>query len=143
MHTGRKNSHKRRFKPFSALFTWWKRRKLQYLVHVNAPEELNKQEFRGRTNRSTESGITASEALITPLALHLENKIESILQIPAANSFYDSIESMDSIIDSHCTHSEDDASKSVGFVHEFIMEHLNFLSQSTQPQQVELLYDTH
>jgi len=146
MDTGHHGNRKLRFKPFFTLRTWWKRRRFQYLVHVNAPEECIMKEYTGRNERGTAFGIAASESLITPLALHLEAKVssefsESLLKNPTANSIQDSIESMDSIIDSYSTHSEDETHENAEFVDEFLMEHLNFLSQSTQPQEVELVYD--
>jgi len=144
MYTKHLGNRKRRFKPLFTLQTWWKRRRFQYLVHVNASEERSMNGYRGRTEISTGFGDAASEALITPLALYFEAQISSeISQSFPTNSFHDSIESMDSIIDSHCTHTEDEMSESVEYIDKFLMEHLNFLSQSTQPQEVELVYDTH
>lgn len=148
MDKGHHGNRKLRFKPFFTLRTWWKCRRFQYLVHVNAPEECIMKEYTGRKEKGTAFDIAASGTSITPFALHLEAKVsseisESFLKNPTANSFQDSIESMDSIIDSYCTHSEDETHEDLGFVDQFLMEHLNFLSQSTQPQEVELVYDIH
>ena len=127
---------KRRFKPFGSLRSWWKRRRLQYLLYVNVPEERIGERCREKTEISESFRIGAPESFIAPLAFHLEDKISF-----GVNSFHDSIESMDSIIGSHYTHSEEEVSESTEFVEEFLMEHLNFLSQSTQPQEVELVYN--
>ena len=144
MYAKHLGNRKRRFKPLSSLRSWWERRQFQYLVHVNASEERSINVYRGRTEISTGFGDATSEALITPLALYFEAQITSnISQSFPANSFHGSTESMDSINGSHCTHTEDETSNSLEYIDKFLMEHLNFLSQSTQPQEVELVYDTH
>lgn len=61
-----------------------------------------------------------------------------------ADSFQDSIESMDSVMDSHWDPDNEENSQTdqVHEVHEdaYFLEHLNFLSISTQPQEVELMH---
>ena len=142
-------SRKKRFTPFFILRSWWKRRRFQYLVHVDTQEECNMEEYRGGgIKTSTELCAATEKAFIPPLALYFEaiksNAIsDSFASTPTINSFQDSIESMDSIIDSRCIRSEDKTSQPVGFTDTFLMEHLSFLSQSTLPQEVELVYDTH
>jgi len=137
METKDNDNRKRRFNPFDNLRTWWKRRRFQYLVHVNVTEERVVEECRVGTDIRNECGTKYPESFILPLAPHLEDKISI-----GVNSFHDSIESMDSIVDSHHTYSEEEVSESGEFVDEFLMEHLNFLSHSTQLQEVELVYDT-
>lgn len=105
-------------------------------------------DYRGRTEIGTEHGSAASVAFITPLPRYLETSLssessESFGKMPITSCFRDSIESLDSVVDSDCTHGEDEIPASVGFVDKFLMEHLNFLSQSTQPQEIKLVYDTH
>ena len=143
-------SRKKRFKPFFTLLSWWKRRRFQYLVHVDTHEERSMKDSRGGIKTRTEFGAATEKAFIPPLelALYLDTQksdgiSESFASTPTINSFQGSIESMDSIIDSCCIRSEDETSQTVGFDDAFLMEHLKFLSQSTQPQEVELVYDTH
>ena len=124
--------------PFFSLRTWWRRRKFQYLVHIDVPEERTMSNSGERSQIAHEFGTSALEAFNAPIARHPEDEISI-----GINSYYDSIESMDSIGDSYYIHSEEDHSKSVEYVDEFLMEHLNFLSQSTQPQDVELVYNAY
>ena len=138
MVEGKENDNRKwRFNPFDGLRTWWKRRRFQYLVHVNIPEERIVEECKVRTEISSEFGIRDPESFIAPLSLNLEDKISI-----GVNSFQDSIETLDSIIDTHYTYSKEVVSDSGEFVDGFLMEHLNFLSQSTQLQEVQLMYDT-
>jgi len=83
-----------------------------------------------------------------PPTLCVETKFSSkisgpFVRTPTMNSLQDSIESMDSITESRCTLCDDEISEPLELGSEFLMEHLNFLSQSTQPQEVELVYNPH
>ena len=138
---------KRRFKPFFNLRTWWKSRRFQYLIHVNAPEESVAKECRRRTDKDSEYGSAATSDTNRPLAHYLETNntteiSELLLKSPAVNSFHDSIDSLDSVVNSQCTDSEENIPETAGSVDKFLMEHLDFLSQSTSAQEVELVYDT-
>ena len=100
-----------------------------------------------RTKSGLKSGDSTASDLIRPLAHYLEadattENFELLPKIPTINSLNDSINSLDSVIDSQCTHGEDQNSESGGVLDKFLMEHLDFLSQSTQPQEVELVYNT-
>ena len=140
---------KRRFKPLFSLCTWWKSRRFQYLEHVNAPEGFAAKKFEERTEEEPKFDASAVGDLIKPFANYLDANIttatsESYRKTPHVNSLDDSIISLDSVVDSQCSHySDDQTSESESFVDKFLMEHLDFLSQSTQPQEVELVYDTH
>jgi hypothetical protein len=116
------------------------------MVHVDAPEEHVMKEYIARTEIGTEVDIAGAKSLTTPLAIYLEAKVtsetsESFPNTPTTNSFQDSLESIDSIVDSDCNHSERETSESEEIVDTFFMEHIHFLNQSTQPQEVELVYD--
>lgn len=128
-------NRKRRFKPFDSLRSWWKRRKFQYLVHVNIPEERIVEHCRMKTEIPDKIGIEATESFVVPLALHLDERISTDV-----NSIHNSIESMDSVIDSFPTRSNEEDSESMEVLDEFLMEHLSFLSQSTQPQEVQIYF---
>lgn len=139
---------KRRFKSFFGLRTWWKSRRFQYMVHIESPEGCDRKKFEERNEEEPKSVSSATDEFITPLACYLEDDdtrgySELLPKLPTVHSLNDSIISLDSVVDSHCTHTEDKNSESEGFVDKFLMEHLDFLSQSTQPQEVELVYSTH
>jgi hypothetical protein len=142
------NDKNKRFIPFFKIRSWWKRRRFQYLIHVDTQDELSTKERRGEV----ETGDSTTEEVFDPLiALYFNeqqptgNNTVSFVSSTPTDSFQDSIESMDSVIDSHYLHPEDECSQPVAFatnVHldPFLMAHINFLSQSTQPQEVELVY---
>ncbi len=139
---------KRRFKPLFGLRTWWKSRRFQYMVHIEAPEGCATKKCDEANEEEPKSGASAADDFITPLACYLEDDdtrghSELLPRLPTVHSLNDSINTLDSVVDSHCTHSEDRNPESEGFVDKFLMEHLDFLSQSTQPQEVELVYNTH
>jgi len=118
------------------------------MVHIEAPEGCATKKCEERNEEELKSGASAAADFITPLAYYLEDNdtrgySELLPKLPTVHSLNDSINTLDSVVDSHCTHSEDRDSESEGFVNKFLMEHLDFLSQSTQPQEVELVYNTH
>mmetsp|Transcript_14112 Transcript_14112/g.32841 ORF Transcript_14112/g.32841 Transcript_14112/m.32841 type:complete len:139 (-) Transcript_14112:2170-2586(-) len=137
METKANGNTKRRFNPFDRLRTWWRRRRFQYLVHVNIPEERIVEECKARAEITNAFAIKDSRSFVVPLSLNLEDEISL-----GVNSPHDSIETLDSISDTHYIYSKEEISGSGQFVDEFLMEHLNFLSQSTQLQEVQLMYDT-
>ena len=142
------NDKNKRFIPFFKIRSWWKRRRFQYVVHLDTQDEQSTKERR----REIEIGdSTTEEVFDPPIELYFneqkstENNTFSFVSSTPTDSFQDSIESMDSVVDSHYLHPEDECSQPVAFatnVHldPFLMAHLNFLSQSTQPQEVELVY---
>lgn len=143
------------FKPFSALRSWWKRRRFQYLLEAGSHDEFEK----GKIDFDIEPEIfeetvkdnkMSPEPLVTPLALYFNaqppghRESYPFQRSKTSNSFQDSIESMDSVMDSHWDPDDEDTSqaneghKSPGDA--YLLEHLNFLSISTQPQEVELMH---
>jgi hypothetical protein len=142
------NDKNKRFIPFFKIRSWWKRRRFQYLVHVDTRDEQSTKERKGEIEIGDS---TTEEVFDPPIELYFneqkstENNTFSFVSSTPTDSFQDSIESMDSVVDSHYLHPEDECSQPVAFatnVHldPFLMAHLNFLSQSTQPQEVELVY---
>ena len=128
----------------SKLRNWWKNRRFQYRVHANLTNDSIAKELRGRCGKDSEYGTTCD--LNRPLAYYLEESntrevSELVLKSSASNSFYGTIGSLDSADDSQHTHSQEHIFE-IGF-DKFLMAHLEFLSQSTQPQEVELVYQTH
>jgi hypothetical protein len=122
--------------------------KNQYLVHFDTQDEQSTKERRVEIEIGDS---TTEEVFDPPIELYFneqkstENNTFSFVSSTPTDSFQDSIESMDSVVDSHYLHPEDECSQPVAFatnVHldPFLMAHLNFLSQSTQPQEVELVY---
>ncbi|MGK3742050.1 MAG: hypothetical protein ACI8RD_006329 [Bacillariaceae sp.] len=142
------NDKNKRFIPFFKISSWWKRRRFQYLVHFDTQDEQSTKERRVEIEIGDS---TTEEVFDPPIELYFneqkstENNTFSFVSSTPTDSFQDSIESMDSVVDSHYLHPEDECSQPVAFatnVHldPFLMAHLNFLSQSTQPQEVELVY---
>lgn len=136
----------RRLSSLSKLCNWWKNRRFQYRVHANLTDDSIAKELRGRCGKDGEHGSTATCDSNRPLAYYLEDSntretSELVLNSSASTSFYGSIGSLDSADDSQHTHSQEHIFE-IGF-DKFLMAHLEFLSQSTQPQEVELVYQTH
>mmetsp|Transcript_18579 Transcript_18579/g.51865 ORF Transcript_18579/g.51865 Transcript_18579/m.51865 type:complete len:138 (-) Transcript_18579:887-1300(-) len=132
------SSRKKRFQQLFVLRNWWKRRKFQYLAHADTAEELSLKECREETRDETGLSSATEVPLMPQLAVYLQrdcsnSNLKSFRSEPSRDPFQDSVESMDSIIDSR---------EPVGFTEKFLMEHLDFLRQSTQAQEVELVYDT-
>ena len=121
------------------LRTWWRRRRFQYLAHTDSAEfeQSLMKECRAETKIDTAlcSAPTEEESSFIPqLSFYLESQNSPLF--PSAHfpdPFQDSVESMDSIVDCR------EPIESTEF---FLMEHLDFLNQSTQAQEVELVYDT-
>ena len=148
------NPLKRKFKPFLALRKWFKRRRFQYLEEVTTQDDLDKEqlvasedESDGSSNQGSAENST-EKPMVTPLALYFNahspqpQSAYPLQKSRTADSFQGSIESMDSVVDSHWD--PDDISSLKTEKHKndaFLMEHLSFLSVSTQPQEVELMYD--
>ena len=87
--------------------------------------------------------------LETPLALYFNaqpprpRNSYPFQRSKTSDSFQDSIESMDSVMDSHWDPDDDETSQAPERQingEAYLLEHLNFLSVSTQPQEVELMH---
>lgn len=151
---------KRKFKPFAALMSWWKRRRFRYLeedvalsVLVEGNTELDMHEHVGISTKNTETSTLSPGSAATPLALYFDTqespkrpKKYPFQRSSTLFSLQNSIESMDSVVDSHWD--PDDTSMSQAHTKSikchgdsYLMEHLHFLSISTQPQEVDLMYD--
>jgi len=142
----------KRFKPFLNLLSWWKGRRFRYLVHVDTEEEQSIEERRGEVGPISSLDFTKEEEeeVVPPIERYAKAQKSTGSTFPfmctAIDSFQDSIESMDSVVDSHYLHPEDTSSQSMVFTNNahhldpFLKAHIDFLSQSTQPQEVELMY---
>mmetsp|Transcript_27414 Transcript_27414/g.60344 ORF Transcript_27414/g.60344 Transcript_27414/m.60344 type:complete len:137 (+) Transcript_27414:48-458(+) len=130
-------SRKRRLRLLFSLRTWWRRRRFQYLAHTDSAEfeQSLMKECRAETKIDTTlCSTTEEESVIPQLSFYLERQNSRLFpSAPFPDPFQDSVESMDSIIDCR------EPIESTEF---FLMEHLEFLNQSTQAQEVELVYDT-
>lgn len=136
----------KRFKPLFYLLSWWKERRFQYLVHVDTQEEQSMEERRGKVGPTSGLDFTMEEQeeVVSPIELYAKARKFPFVRTPI-DSFQDSIESVDSIVDSYYLHSEGTSSQSMVFINNahldpFLKAHIDFLSQSTQPQEVELVY---
>mmetsp|Transcript_28166 Transcript_28166/g.49924 ORF Transcript_28166/g.49924 Transcript_28166/m.49924 type:complete len:151 (-) Transcript_28166:55-507(-) len=145
------------------LLSWWKRKRFQYLEQIDTHEEavveqptvdfeqprmkFDPEEKDDRVTTPTKGPV---EPLVTPLALYFnshptksQNSYQYAGTLTDADSFQDSLESMDSVMDSHWDPDDQtsQATARVNNVHgdAFLIEHLNFLSVSTEPR-VEVLY---
>ena len=142
------NDKDRRFEPFFRIRSWWKRRRFQYVVHVDTQDEQSTKKRRGEI----EIGDSTTEEVFDPPIEHYFNEQQptgnntySFMSSTPTDSFQDSIESMDSVVDYHYHPPEDECSQPIAFatnVHldPFLIAHINFLSQSTPLQEVDLVY---
>ncbi|KAG7346496.1 hypothetical protein IV203_005564 [Nitzschia inconspicua] len=166
MMVGTSEKRRRKFRLIAALRSWWKRRRFQYLVEDETHAELgDRVEVKvdghadtstGDDHNDTSTGPNApnaaSNSMDTPLTMyfitHTSNrrKLYPFQRASTLDSFQDSIESLDSVMDSHWDPDDNSTSQITARITNchgdtYLMEHLNFLSVSTQPQEVELMYD--
>lgn len=122
---------------FSALFnilSWWKRRRFKCLVNVDEETVIN---------YTMES---EKESYVAPIKLYFNgHQSTDTFSLVNIDSFQGSIESMDSISDSQFLQKEHQIPKPLVCnknlqLDPFLIAHLNFLRQSTQAQEVELVY---
>lgn len=141
---------KRTFRPFFKLRTWWKRRRFQYLAQVDTNEDHTKDE-EDNVDEGDDEVTSAADAFL-PHALYFNVQEPSdrrpypLVRTRTDESFQDSIESMDSLVDSMWDVDETSQATEVATNvrhDQFLMEHLTFLSESTRPQEVDLMYETH
>jgi hypothetical protein len=148
----RKKAKKRRFRPFLGLVSWWKRRKFYFVQQDVLDEE--------ESMLSEQKGLVQGKASI-PLLNHPsttyfhgprapQNPRYPLTRNTTIDSFQDSIESMDSLVESYWD-PDDETSQATavasntgqyGQQADFLLEHLNFLSVQTQPREVEVVYDS-
>jgi hypothetical protein len=147
-------SGRHRLKPLRFILSWWKRRRFQYLVEVGTPEDTDKEQVE-MEQKTGDSVLEVANLILdppnTPLSLFFSDQSMSrgssypFQHAPTVGSFQASLESMDSVMDSHWDPNDEtsQATERVANFHgdKFLLEHLNFLSVSTQPQEVELVYD--
>ena len=138
---GRKR--KKWYRPFLFLRCWRKRR-FQYLEQVNTHEEPQKDD-------DGYDGDDRSELNDTAPTHHMINSPQGLyfnVQEPPTRRSYtedDSIESMDSLMGGEEQEDEtSEATERISNLHKdyVLMAHLNFLVESTQPQEVDLMYET-
>ena len=149
-----RSSQKKAFKPFASLRSWWKRRRFQHLQEAETHEESEKEKIDVEiepemTEEIVKDNGVPSTPLGTPLALYFNAQPPRtrdsypFQRSNTADSFQNSIESMDSVIDSHWDPDDEETSQATvrhGNGEAYLLEHLNFLSVSTQPQEVELMH---
>ena len=142
------------FKPFSALRSWWKRRRFQHLheaeTHGDSEKERDDVDREPEmTEETVKDNNVSTEPLQTPLALYFNAQPPRVRNVypfqrsKTADSFQDSIESMDSVVDSHWDPDDEDTSQATERHRNgeaYLLQHLNFLAVSTQPQEVELMH---
>jgi hypothetical protein len=146
------------FRPFSALRSWWRRRRFQHLVEAESRDSHDECQ-KARLDIEIESEMLAETSddrkvspkpLVTPLALYFNaqppkpHRSYPFQRSKTFDSFQDSIESMDSVMDSHWD-PDDEENSHANERHRnpgdaYLLEHLNFLSVSTLPQEVELVH---
>jgi hypothetical protein len=145
----------RMFRPINTLLACWKRRRFQYLDEDETREEPvieDRVQLEVEADSNPQGGIGSSGQLLTPLAPYfsaqssVRKKMYPFQRTFSLDSFQDSIESMDSLTGSNCNPDDNSTSQATARVSNchgetYLMEHLHFLSVSTQPQEVELMYD--
>jgi hypothetical protein len=147
---------KRNFRPIETLLACLKGRQFHYLEEDDTREEPiieDRVETEDEPILSPEGEKSCSGRLNPPLALYFNNqssgrkKVHLFQRTSSLDSLPDSIESMDSLSASNCNPEDNSTSQATARVSNchgetYLMEHLNFLSVSTQPQEVKLMYDS-
>jgi hypothetical protein len=149
----RQKKKKRRFRPWLGLISWWKRRKFYFVQDDTVDEESMLSERKPIRQETAHTPL-----LNLPKATYFNQGLTRAPQQPmcprtrnfTVDSFQDSVESMDSLVESYWD-PEDDTSQATAVASntgqgdhqtDFLLEHLNFLSVQTQPREVELVYNT-
>ena len=139
-----KTGKKRRFRPFSCIVSWWKRRKFYFLQ-----QDILDEASCDRHQKSHDESIPFLRKYppTTYFAYPLHSRYPSLTRNRTIDSFQVSIESMDSLVES-CWDLDEEASQVTAFTcpvslqNRFLQEHLNFLSYRTQPREVEVLFNS-
>lgn len=135
-----------RIPSISSLLNWWKSRRFKYVVHANLSDPSVAKEWRGSCSKDREHGSGGSACDVNrPLAPLLDDNnmretSELSLGFSDSISLNESIDSLDSAVDPQHIRIQGNTSASFD---NFLMAHLKFLSLSTQPQEVELVYQIH
>mmetsp|Transcript_46695 Transcript_46695/g.113789 ORF Transcript_46695/g.113789 Transcript_46695/m.113789 type:complete len:153 (+) Transcript_46695:418-876(+) len=132
-------------RPFFLLSCWrFQKRRFQYLEEVNTHEEPSKNDNDGLDDGTrSELNDTASTHHVFSQQTQYFNVQEQVIR----RSFQEenSIHSMDSL-DSTCEIDDETSqvTQRIRNIHKdhLLMAHLNFLTESTQPQEVDLMYET-
>lgn len=135
-----------RIPSISSLCNWWKSRRFKYEVHANLSDHPVAKEWRGKSSKESEHNSGGSACDLNPPLGPLLNDnnmsemSELILGSSDSISLNESIDSLDSAVDPQYIRIQENTSASFD---NFLMAHLKFLSLSTQPQEVELVYQMH
>jgi hypothetical protein len=146
---------KRNFRSINILLMCWKRRRFQYLEEDETREDpIIEDRLEPEVEPSSNPIVERSSngPLDTPLAPCCSaqssgnEKMHPVQLTSSLDSFQESIESMDSLSGSDYNQDDNSTSQATARVSNchgetYLMEHLHFLSVSTQPQEVELMYD--
>ena len=139
-----KERNKWYIRPLLLFSCWWKKRRFQYLEQVNTHEEPSKNDDDGLDDdaRSDFNDTASTHHAYSPSTQRM-NVQEPVIRRSLQEE--NSIHSMDSV-DSACE-LEDETSQltqRISNIHKdyLLMAHLNFLTESTQPQEVDLMYET-
>ena len=154
----RRPSQRWDFRPFFALRCWWKRRRFQYLQQVNTHDDSPKDDDDGYIDELNDTASSAETFPPHALYFNVQESLNhrliepreyfNVQEMPNRRRHQDelSIESMDSLVDSTCDVNDEAslATKQISNLHRdhVLMTHLAFLSESTRPQQVDLMYET-
>jgi hypothetical protein len=116
---------KKRFQLIFTLRSWWKRRWFQYVPHVDSIDEPSLIDG-WRTEIYSEYRSDVAEGSNPSFGFPPESE----KCITLSSSF----RSIDASLKSDCE-------QSVEFTEKFLTEHLNFMRQSTEAHEVEVVYD--
>ena len=132
-------------RPFFLFSCWWKKRRFQYLEQVNTHEEpsnIDDDDALEDDARSDFNDMASTRHVYSP-SIQPFNLQEPVIR----RSFQEgnSIHSMDSVDSTR--ELEDETSQltqRISNIHKdyLLMAHLDFLTESTQPQEVDLMYET-
>lgn len=124
----------------------WTKKPFQYIEQVNSHEEAPKDVDEKETQSVLNETVLTDDAALPPHTLYF-----NVQESTTRQSFHeeDSIESMDSLVDSTTCEVEDEEISQVTTKisnilaqEQTLMAHIQFLSESTQPQEVDLMYHT-
>jgi hypothetical protein len=145
---------KRRFRPFLGLVSWWNRRNFYFAQREDPLDD----ESMLSQQKSPNKEATKAPLFNLPKTAYFRRPTEMQQQTypstinRTVDSFQDSVESMDSVVDSYWDPGDETSQatavasnssntlQDAGYPKDFLAEHLNFLSAQTQPRAVELVY---
>ena len=128
------------------IVAWWKGRSFYFAQQEECDGEgTDRSEIIGLEETAKRSVPSVPQGGRVPPQLKRQHLRHPKTRSLTVNSFQDSIESMDSLAESHWEPEEDKSQSTTTISNtvnqtDFLDEHLGFLSAQTQPREVEVVY---